>query len=1109
MDGEQSKLVLPLRPPELAGRPVAGWAQDISIDTYEVGKPDAYPEFLSARVYQGSSGAVFPMPFFESIEKAKKPKTWQGLHLENEYVRLMILPELGGRIHVGQDLTNGYDFFYRNNVIKPALVGLAGPWISGGVEFNWPQHHRPATFLPTDYAIEQEPDGACTIWCSDHDPLKRMKGMHGVRLRPKSSVIELRVRVFNRTEDVQTFLWWSNVAAKVGDNYQSFFPPDVTIVADHAKRACATFPRVSGRYYGVDYPARVDPAHPDADRLDWYANIPVPTSYMIAHTTGDFFGGYDHGLKAGFVYWADHRFAPGKKQWTWGNAPFGWAWDRQLTDDDGPYVELMAGAFTDNQPDFSYLMPGETKAFSQFWYPISLIGPAQAATLDAAVSLRREDGQVSVGVALPRVRRAVVTQVIGDAQSVVWAKTADLGPGRPLVATFPSPGPGPLTVSVTDGDQLLVQYSLPAGDPLPPDEELPVLATAIPLPEMIDSVEELSLSARHLEQYRHATRSPEPYLLEALRRDPGHTPSLLQLAARRYRQGLYAECADLAGRAIDRLTARNPNPPSGEAHYRLGLALSRLGRTTHADDALMKAAWDEAWRASALAIVAAHCLARGEAEQALRHLGAALAVQADDTRLMDMLAWASLQLPDGPTRCARIVADTLRLDPLDWWARDLGGADLTTDPQTLLDVAGEYAQIGAWQNAASLAALAADKAPEANAGMVGALPLAYWYQAWALAKAGDDTGAAAVMAQAATCEPGTCQLSRLDDVDIATWVASHPYGLTDPNAELLLGNWCYHVRRHEDAIAHWQASVAVAPTAIAWRNLGVAAYNTRHDAAGAKDCYARARALRPDDAKLLYESDQLAAKLGFAVAGRLKTLRARPDLVAQRDDLTVVAAELATLEGDPGYALDLLSTRGFAPWEGGEGQTLAAWEHAQMVLARQHPEDAVTHLRAALEPPDNLGEARHLLANASDIWLALGDALEVAGDRDAARQQWLRAARFRGDFQQMAVMPYSDLSYYSILAMRRLGEDSRVFVDGLAAYADGLARTKPEIDYFATSLPTMLLFDDDLDETQERTVLLLRAQVAKLRGNDNEAGHLIGELMRRDPANPKAALWSR
>ncbi len=95
---------------------------------------------------------------------------------------------------------------------------------------------------------------------------------------------------------------------------------------------------------------------------------------------------------------ADHRIAPGKKQWTWGNHEFGYAWDRSLTDSDGPYIELMAGVYTDNQPDFSFLAPGETKSFSQFWYPLQRIGPPQAANLQCALNLTVKEHHVRIGV---------------------------------------------------------------------------------------------------------------------------------------------------------------------------------------------------------------------------------------------------------------------------------------------------------------------------------------------------------------------------------------------------------------------------------------------------------------------------------------------------------------------------------------------------------------------------------------------------------------------------------------------------------------------------------------------------------------------------------------
>jgi Domain of unknown function (DUF5107) len=197
-------------PVGLNDKPVKAWQAPVVLPTYEPYPADKNPMFLEKRVYQGSSGRVYPLPFTDRIETEARDREWAAIHLENEYIRVMILPEIGGRIHVGLDKTNGYDFFYRQNVIKPALVGLAGSWISGGVEFNWPQHHRPATFLPVESEIEEHADGSVTVWCSDHDPMNRLKGMHGVCLHPGKARIELKVRLYNRTAFVQTFLGWAN-----------------------------------------------------------------------------------------------------------------------------------------------------------------------------------------------------------------------------------------------------------------------------------------------------------------------------------------------------------------------------------------------------------------------------------------------------------------------------------------------------------------------------------------------------------------------------------------------------------------------------------------------------------------------------------------------------------------------------------------------------------------------------------------------------------------------------------------------------------------------------------------------------------------------------------
>src|SRR5204862_6495816 len=142
--------------------------EEFVIPTYLPAPPDKNPMFLENRVYQGSSGKVYPLPFTDRIAERPVNRKLKAIWIENEFLRAMVLPELGGRIHVLQDKTNDYDLIYRQPVIKPALVGLAGPCLSGGIDFNWPQHHRPATVVPVDVATGDSADGSTTPSCSAH-----------------------------------------------------------------------------------------------------------------------------------------------------------------------------------------------------------------------------------------------------------------------------------------------------------------------------------------------------------------------------------------------------------------------------------------------------------------------------------------------------------------------------------------------------------------------------------------------------------------------------------------------------------------------------------------------------------------------------------------------------------------------------------------------------------------------------------------------------------------------------------------------------------------------------------------------------------------------------
>jgi tetratricopeptide (TPR) repeat protein len=1083
-----ARLELPPAPAAETGA-VKAWEQPVTMRSYLPAPPDPNPLFLEKRVYQGSSGRVYPLPVIDRIDTEPRDHAWRAVHLENEFLRLMVLPEIGGRIHVGYDKTGNYDFIYRQNVIKPALVGLAGPWVSGGVEFNWPQHHRPATFMPVEVSIERATDGSVTVWCSDYDPLSRLKGMHGLCLRPGKAYLELKVRLYNRTCDTQTFLWWANVAVHVHEKYQSFFPGDVRFVADHAKRAITEFPLSQGRYYGVDYGKRPangvageerptcfvpDGSYPPND-LSWYANIPVPTSYMVAESKGDFAGGYDHQRQAGLVYFANRRIAPGKKQWTWGNNEFGYAWDRSLTDADGPYIELMAGAYTDNQPDFSFLAPGETKTFSQFWYPIREIGVPDFATLDAALRLERKDEAILIHLMATRSLPQSVLRIAAKGKQIAF-RPLDLQPASPVCVEFAVPagtaGTGADIEATLDCDGETVLRYAPGKVVSAP---APAVATEPPQPGQVESNDQLYLIGLHLEQYRHATRGPEPYWREAVRRDTGDSRANGALGRWHMRRGeLEAAEAHLRA-AIARLSERNPNPYDGEPHYNLGMVLQMQRRPEEAYDAFYKSTWSAAWRGPAYHRLAEIDCAKGTWVQALDHIDRSLRADVDNLNGRNLKA-VILRRLGREDEARELIAATLALDPLEVLTRYLETGQAPKNGQQRLDLTFDLARAGLLDDAVQVLT-----APGAETGD-GSGAMILYALGWIYERADRKQESRDAYQRATEADPRYVFPSRLEEILLLEEaIAANPQ---DAPARYYLGNLLYDRRRREEAIERWEAAAALDPQfPTVWRNLGFAYYNVRRDTEKARDAFAQATKLAPDDARILYEQDQLLKRTGELPAHRLTHLRSARALVGRRDDLSVEFAELCNQMGRPAEALEVLLARKFQPWEGGEGLVLAQYTRAHMqlgreVLRKRQPRAAAAHFAAALHPPASLGEAWHPLANRGAVEYWLGVAHEALGEADEARRHWSRAASSDGDFVRMQVRAISEASFWSGMALDRLGETEKAanLFQTMFDYSLQLERETPDIDYFATSLPAMLLFEEDLARRQSISAVFLRAQ---------------------------------
>lgn len=1032
---------------------VNAWPATVTIPTYRIGAPDKNPMFLEKRVYQGSSGAVYPYPVIDRVFDEKEDKNYTAVFLENRYLKIMVLPAIGGRVQMALDKTNGYHFVYYNRVIKPALVGLTGPWISGGIEFNWPQHHRPSTFEPMDWRIVENADGSKTVWCSEVERMFFTKGMHGFTLHPDRAVLQIDAQLHNRTSEPQTFLWWANPAVHVNEDYQSVFPPDVHAVMDHGKRDVSDFPIATGTYYKVNYAPGTD--------ISRYKNIPVPTSFMADHSDFDFIGNYDHSKDAGMMHVADHHTVPGKKQWTWGTSDFGQAWDRQLTDEDGPYIELMCGAYTDNQPDFSWIMPGEEKRFSQIFMPYKGIAGAKNANRDAVINLEISGDQATIGVYVTRPRE--VTVILQESDSY-FRKTLALSPETSFVQTVALPaGSAPQQVTLrvcdaADGRELISFTPLPEEKPAIPSPATPAKA-----PAEIATNEELFLNGLHLEQYRHATYAPEPYYEEALRRDPFDSRCNNALGLLLYRRGKFAAAEPYFRKAIAGLTRRNPNPYDGEPLYNLGLSLKMQDRYREAFDAFFKATWSAAWQDAAYFELARLASRFGEHEHALELAERALRrnhVHHKARHLKIALLKKLGRMEQAQAECEIALALDC-MEPGALW--EMGQLDEAYKmPEPFVELGIDLMHAGFFDDAIALFTRATEIAKD---------PLPAYFRADCLLQKGDRDGALAAFKNAAAMPAGTCFPHRLESVNALE--AAMRVNPSDARAPYHLGNFWYAHRQYDDAIACWEQATKHDPSfPTAHRNLGLAYFNKRGDARKAMRSLEKAIALDMTDARVFFELDQLNKRLNVSPRKRLSLLDKHMDLVEQRDDLTIERITLLNALGKHDAALSEVMRRRFHPWEGGEGKpsnqfVLALVQGAKAAIKRRKFTDAIDMLEQAQTRPHNLGEGKLHGIQENDIFYFLGVAHAGLGDNAKATAHWTKAST--GLSEPTSAMFYNDqppdMIFYQGLARQALGRkaEAKAIFRKLVNYGKQHMNDEVKIDYFAVSLPDFLVFEDDLN----------------------------------------------
>ncbi|MBN9297048.1 MAG: DUF5107 domain-containing protein [Filimonas sp.] len=1095
---------------------VQAWIEQVTIPTYGTGKPEKNPMFLEKRVYQGSSGVVYPHAVVEKIEDVKHDKVYTAVFLENEYLRIMVLPELGGRVQRAYDKVRNRDFVYYNQVVKPALVGLAGPWISGGIEFNWPQHHRPSTFSPVDHTIEEHSDGSKTVWVNETELMFRTKGMAGFTLHPGKAYLEIKGRLFNRSAFSQTFLWWANPAVKVNEHYQSVFPPDVYAVFDHGKRDVSDFPIATGTYYKVNYAPGTD--------ISRYDTIPVPTSYMAIQSGYDFMGCYEHDTQAGMLHVADHHLSPGKKQWTWGNGDFGFAWDRNLTDEDGPYIELMTGVFTDNQPDFTWIQPNEGKQFEQYFMPYAGVGAVKNATKEAMVNLEISGQQVQVKVYATAVYKNAAV-VLFHNNKEVKRYTTDLSPANILVETYEDentiqPAAWKIAVYDSTGRELVSWQPEEAIE-----KTIPAAATAAKAPEDIDQVEDLFLNGLHLEQYRHATFSPLDYYREALRRSPGDVRCNNAMGLWLLRRGQFSQSETYFKTAIDTLTRRNPNPYDGEPYYNLGWSLLLQSKEDEAYDTFYKATWSDAWQHSGFLALAKIAARKKQYALALQHVENSL-IRNYHSITARHLKTVLLRKLERYTEAAAFIQASVAIDPFNtgccyeqYLLSTLVGENneaalaqfqrlMRNDQNNYLELALDYCYAGCNEDAI---ALLEQYVQQENINT----PLPYYYLGWLASEKGAGTQAKQYFLQGSQQKPDGCFPNKVEEILILQTAMA--YNAQDAIAAYALGNCWYDKKQYTEAIACWEHAVkANTQLATPYRNLALAYYNKLKDTPKALDFMEQAFALDTTDARVFMELDQLYKITGRSVKDRLRMYEKYASLIGERDDLYLEYITLLNNEANFEKAKQLLSARKFHPWEGGEGKVVGQYvlchiELAKATLLSGMYDEAITLLTELEQYPENMGEGKLYGTQENDIHYLLGCAYEGLQQPEQAQTFFKKATVGISEPVQAVYYndPQPDKIVYQALAWRKLKQRQvadDIFTRFIAfgqAHIDDTIR----IDYFAVSLPDMLVFDIDLNKRNRIHCLYLIGLGELGLGNMVKATGLFHEVLELDPNHQGAMTY--
>jgi len=963
---------------------VRAWEGTIEIPTYLPGAPDPSPPFPLVNRHN-----IYPYPMLDDLSDHREMKSYRALFLENEHLRATILPELGGRLYSLYDKSANREVFYRNHVVKYGLVALRGAWISGGIEFNFPNGHTTLTVSPVEAQTRENDDGSATVIVGAMDWVTGMHWEVALTLRPGEARLEQRVALFNSTPLENLYWYWANAAVPATNDMQFDYP--MREANPHVAGEAWTYPV----WNGVDY--------------SWYKNVRQPTSLFGRQVHRNFFGAYYHDSDFGVVHVADFRQVPGKKIWSWGIAGDGLIWTDLLTDHDGAYNEIQSGRY-ETQLTQEFMPPRRIESWTEYWYPAQGLG---SPFVEATDSLALAVGSPSSG-AVNHAREIALLATVDIAKARVVVKSGekvaqefapvDLQAGIAKKLALPAGLENEtLAVDVEDHNgRSILHWS--AADPVDGNPDFVSVAgahEAAPSSETQGALEAAFLNGVDQEKRGDPEGAVQTYR-QVLERDPAYIPALLKLAWRSYRAADFSAAEDLIKRGL----ARSGSDP--QLQYAAGVIYRAEGRWGLAEDAFWTSIHFGGPIAPALAQLGEISIYQKRYEEAASLLHEALSHEPEDTLTRDDLAVA-LRLGGHSTEARRAVVAALKatsLFPLtlaeDWRLGRASEAPLGSkgvksgawdkpfpqDVQYYLELAAWYLRLGDFDSANETLG-SAHNLPSAEQS-----PLVDYYLGYIARQRGHNDQADGLIEQGSRGADNGVFPNRLEDDSVLADAASHCP--KDGHVASLLGTFLFAHGRYDEAAALWRGAVENGyNNAVLERNLGVYAWRVKGDLQGAAAAYDRAIRLAPDQYRFYPELDEIYSELG-ETDRRTQLFRSAPAAVLDQDVVRVRRALLMIERRKFDEALNALSQHRFKPWEGGqivrEMYVLANLQKGRSALEHGSPAEAEKDFRRALEYPINLGVGKPDRPADAEPLYWLGVALDAQGKTDAARAAWRRAA---------------------------------------------------------------------------------------------------------------------